>query len=129
MNDAEVKQNPLVLIVDDDPFIRMALGQALEEFGYRVVEAENGTAGIEMFHRHRPDLVLLDVVMPDLNGYQATRKLARNRVTGHIPVVLASSKAEQSDRVWGLRQGAKDYIVKPVKENVLLQHVNAVLGD
>ena len=67
--------------------------------------------------------------MPGMNGFQATRELSRNDVTSAIPIIIITTKDQETDKVWGLRQGAKDYIVKPVKENTLLKHVNAILGD
>ena len=76
-----------------------------------------------------PDVILMDVVMPGINGFQATRQLTKNEVTCHIPVIIVSSKNQEADRVWGKRQGAKDYLTKPVDEDVLLQTVDRMLAD
>lgn len=74
-----------------------------------------------------PDLILMDVVMPDLNGFQATRQLQRDPKTQHIPVIIVSTKNQQTDKIWGLRQGAIDYLIKPVQESELIQSIETVL--
>ncbi|MEM7408517.1 MAG: response regulator [Pseudomonadota bacterium] len=114
---------PLILLVDDSPTHVAVVRQALEKAGYRVSVAATGRQALQLTRELGPDLLLMDVVMPDMNGYQATRKLTRSKVTAHIPVILSSSKNQESDRVWGLRQGAVDYIVKPFDEKDLLRRV------
>ncbi len=118
-----------VLIVDDSPTEVHVYQSILKKHGFSVEVAENGEEGIAKAQSLRPDLILMDVVMPGMNGFQATRELSRNDVTSAIPIIIITTKDQETDKVWGLRQGAKDYIVKPVKENTLLKHVNAILGD
>jgi twitching motility two-component system response regulator PilH len=110
----------LVLIVDDSPTHIAVVRQSLEAAGFRIAVATTGREGLERAIELRPDLVLMDIVMPDMNGFQATRELSRNPATQHIPVILASSKSGDSDRVWGLRQGAVEYLTKPFDPSELL---------
>ena len=119
---------PTVLIVDDSPTEIHVYQSILKKHGYTVEVAESGEDGIAKAKVLRPDLILMDVVMPGMNGFQATRELSRNKVTAGIPIIIITTKDQETDKVWGLRQGAKDYIVKPVKENVLMQHVKEQLG-
>ncbi len=88
--------------------------------GHEVVVAENGRAGVEMAIKEQPDVVLMDIVMPDMNGFQATRQIARGDSTKHIPVIIVSSKNQETDKVWGQRQSAKGYITKPVDTQELV---------
>ena len=112
-----------VLVVDDSPTERHVLVELLSRNGYQVITAENGEEGIEKARRELPDLILMDVVMPGLNGYQATRTLTRDDTTKHIPIIVCTSKGQETDRIWGLRQGALDYIVKPVNGEDLLAKI------
>ena len=112
-----------VLVVDDSPTERHVLVELLSRNGYQVITAENGEEGIEKARRELPDLILMDVVMPGLNGYQATRPLTRDEATMHIPIIVCTSKGQETDRIWGLRQGALDYIVKPVNGEDLLAKI------
>lgn len=114
---------PLVLVVDDSPTHVAVVRNALETAGYRVEVAATGRQALDLARQLGPDLVLMDIVMPDMNGFQATRKLARNPVTAEIPVILASSKSGATDRVWGLRQGAVEYLVKPLEAKRMLAAV------
>ena len=115
-----------VLVVDDSPTERHVLVELLTRNGYQVITAENGEEGVEKAKRELPDLILMDVVMPGLNGYQATRTLTRDEVTKHIPIIVCTSKGQETDRIWGLRQGALDYIVKPVNGADLLSKIAAL---
>lgn len=115
-----------VLVVDDSPTERHVLVELLSRNGYQVITAENGEEGIEKARRELPDLILMDVVMPGLNGYQATRTLTRDEATKHIPIIVCTSKGQETDRIWGLRQGALDYIVKPVNGDDLLAKIAAL---
>ena len=115
-----------ILIVDDSPTERSVLSDLLQRNGYTVITAENGEEGIEKTKNQQPDLVLMDVVMPGLNGYQATRTLTRDEATKHIPVIVCTSKGQETDRIWGLRQGAQDYVVKPVNTQELLAKIAAL---
>ncbi len=117
-----------VLVVDDSPTELHILKGFLEGAGYEVLLAENAESGIEMARSSKPDLVLMDVVMPGLNGFQATRQLSRDPDTEDIPVIMVTTKDQETDRTWGLRQGAKEYLVKPVEKNELLSRIKDVLN-
>jgi len=117
-----------ILIVDDSPTEVHVFKTMLEKNGHTVHVSETGEAGIEKAKAILPDLVLMDIVMPGINGFQATRQLATIEETSHIPVIIVTTKDQETDKVWGIRQGAKDYIVKPVKENDLITRVNSALG-
>ena len=112
-----------ILIVDDSPTERFFLADLLSKRGYAVVTAESGEEALNKVKVEKPSLVVMDVVMPGTSGYQATRALARDPATQGIPVILCTSKNAESDRVWGLRQGAKDYVVKPVDVDELLAKI------
>ena len=117
-----------VLIIDDSLTETRVLKAVLERHGYKVSTACNGQEGIEVAQSYQPDLILMDVVMPLLNGFQATRQLSRNEQTRDIPIIVCSSKSAQTDRLWAMRQGAREYLVKPVKVRQLLEvvekHIN-----
>ena len=112
-----------ILIVDDSPTERFFLADLLSKRGYSVVTAESGEEALTKVRLEKPSLVVMDVVMPGTSGYQATRALARDPATQGIPVILCTSKNAESDRVWGLRQGAKEYVVKPVDADELLAKI------
>ncbi|EIJ34654.1 response regulator [Thiothrix nivea] len=114
---------PHVLIIDDSLAETRIFTVLLEKKGYKVSVACNGQEGIEVAKARQPDVILMDVVMPLLNGFQATRELTRAPETAHIPIVVCSSKSTETDRVWALRQGAKAYLVKPVDSRVLLSTI------
>jgi len=115
-----------ILVVDDSPTERHYMVELLTKNGYEVTTAENGEEGIAKAKAEHPDLVLMDVVMPGLNGYQATRTLTRDEATKDIPVIVCTSKGQETDRIWGLRQGAHDYMVKPVNADELLKKIAAL---
>ncbi|MEY1660729.1 twitching motility response regulator PilH [Isoalcanivorax beigongshangi] len=117
-----------ILIVDDSPTETYKFREILEKHGHTVLEAANGADGVALAKAERPDLVLMDVVMPGLNGFQATRQLTRSDDTATIPVVIITTKDQETDRVWGKRQGARDYLTKPVDEHILIDTVSRVLG-
>lgn len=119
----------LVLIVDDSPTDVHLLRQYLENHGYDTEAAESGSEAVDKARELQPDLVLMDIVMPGMNGFQATRELSRDPETARIPVVMVTTKGEETDRIWGMRQGAADYLVKPVTEDQLMEKVKAVLGE
>ena len=108
-----------ILIVDDSPSQLMGIRRIVEKLGHEALTAEDGAAGVEAAKREIPDLILMDVVMPNLNGFQATRSITREPTTRHIPVILVTTKDQDTDRVWGMRQGAKAYITKPFSETEL----------
>lgn len=117
-----------VMVVDDSPTDKAQLRLFLKRGGYEVLEAETGQDAIESIRKNRPDCVIMDVVMPGMNGFQATRTLAHDDATADIPVIVVSSKSQETDRLWALRQGAKAYIVKPVKQADLITKVRSVIG-
>ena len=114
-----------ILVVDDSPVERLALQEVLGRNGYQVLTAENGEQAIARSRSDHPDLILMDVVMPGMNGYQATRTISRHDETRDIPIIMCTSKGQETDRVWGMRQGARDYIVKPVDGDELLAKIKA----
>ena len=117
-----------ILIVDDSPSQLLGIQRIVEKLGHQILTATDGAAGVETARAELPDLVLMDVVMPNLNGFQATRTLARDEATRHIPVILVTTKDQESDKVWGMRQGAFDYLIKPVAEGDLIDKVKAALS-
>jgi twitching motility two-component system response regulator PilH len=117
-----------ILIVDDSPTDVQALKGMLQKGGHIVSDVSTGEEAISKVKTEKPDVVIMDVVMPGVNGFQATRQLSKDPETAHIPVIVVSSKSQDTDRMWALRQGAKEYLVKPVKENDLNAKVKAVLG-
>ena len=116
-----------ILIVDDSPSQLVGLKRIVEKLGRQVITAEDGSAGVEAAKREVPDLILMDVVMPNLNGFQATRTISKDAKTSHIPIVLVTTKDQETDRVWGIRQGAKAYVTKPVNEGELVDTINEFL--
>jgi twitching motility two-component system response regulator PilH len=115
-----------ILIVDDSPTERHALSEMLAKNGYSIVTAESGEEAIAKAKSEMPDLILMDVVMPGMNGYQATRTITREEATKHIPVIMCTSKGQETDKIWGMRQGANDYLVKPIVPKVLLEKIAAL---
>ena len=116
-----------ILIVDDSPTEAHVLKGMLEKHGFEVETAENGTEGIERAKELKPDLILMDVVMPGLNGFQATRQLTKDPQTKDIPVIIVTTKDQETDRVWGMRQGARDFLTKPVAEKALMEKISAAM--
>lgn len=114
-----------ILVVDDSPTERFALTEVLKKHGYVVVTAENGEEAISRSAAELPDLILMDVVMPGINGYQATRTISRNEATRSIPIIMCTSKGLETDKIWGMRQGALDYLVKPVDHAALIARIKA----
>ena len=117
-----------ILIVDDSPSQLLGLKRLVEKMGHEALTAEDGAAGVEAAKRELPDLVLMDVVMPNLNGFQATRSISKDPATAHIPVILVTTKDQDTDRVWGMRQGARAFVTKPVNEAELTKAVNEALA-
>lgn len=117
-----------ILIVDDSPTETHILKGIVESGGYRVITASDGESGVAAAKESRPDLVLMDVVMPGLNGFQATRQLSKSPETQDIPVIVVTTKDQETDRAWGLRQGAKEYVVKPVAAEDLLGKIRNILA-
>ena len=115
-----------ILIVDDSPTERHALTELLSKKGYAVVTAQDGAEGIAKSRSEAPDLILMDVVMPGVNGYQATRTIARDDATRHIPVILCTTKSQETDKIWGMRQGAYAYLVKPIDSRQLFAKISSL---
>ncbi|MCP4414223.1 MAG: response regulator [Gammaproteobacteria bacterium] len=118
-----------VLIVDDSPTEMHILSNMMEKMGYEVITADNGDLGVATAKETKPDLILMDVVMPGTNGFQATRQLHRGEDTKHIPVIIVSTKNQTTDKMWGQRQGAKAYVTKPVEESELREAINIAVGE
>jgi twitching motility two-component system response regulator PilH len=112
-----------VLVVDDSATERFFLTDILRKNGYGVLAATNAEEGLAIAKREKPDLILMDVVMPGLNGFQATRMLSRDADTKDIPVIICTSKGQDTDRIWGLRQGAVEYLVKPIEAEKLIAKI------
>uniref|UniRef100_UPI00165DF512 response regulator n=1 Tax=Iodobacter fluviatilis TaxID=537 RepID=UPI00165DF512 len=115
-----------ILIVDDSPTERHFLGELLNKNGFQVLTAESGEEAIAKVKEIMPDLILMDVVMPGMNGFQATRTISRDEATKHIPIIMCTSKNQETDMVWGRRQGAVEYVVKPVDSQELLAKIAAL---
>ncbi len=116
-----------VLVVDDSATERHILGEILTKQGFEVLFAEDGESGVAKAKSEKPDLVLMDVVMPGLNGFQATRAITHDPETQNIPVIICTTKGQETDKIWGMRQGAKDYVVKPIDAAELMGKI-ATLG-
>jgi twitching motility two-component system response regulator PilH len=115
-----------VLVVDDSPTERFFITDLLMKAGYGVVQAENGEEALVKARSEKPQLIIMDVVMPGQNGYQITRALSKDAETQHIPVIMCTTKGLDTDKVWGIRQGARDYVVKPVDPSELLSKIRAL---
>ena len=115
-----------IMVVDDSPTERAYMEGLLKKRGYEVVLVDSGESAIERSKADQPDLILMDVVMPGLNGFQATRAITREETTKHIPVIICTTKDQETDKIWGLRQGARDYVVKPVQQADLLAKIAAL---
>jgi twitching motility two-component system response regulator PilH len=116
-----------ILIVDDSPSQLMGMKRIVEKLGHEALSAEDGAMGVDAAKANLPDLILMDVVMPNLNGFQATRAISKNASTAHIPIVLVTTKDQETDKLWGMRQGAKAYITKPFNEAELVEVINKLL--
>ena len=115
-----------ILVVDDSPTDRQHLTDILAKSGYNVAIAESAEEALVKVKQQRPDLVLMDVVMPGQNGFQATRTLSKDSATKDIPVIICTTKGQETDKFWGMRQGARDYIVKPISRVDLLAKISAL---
>ena len=118
-----------ILIVDDSPTESFKISGVLKRHGHEVLAAESGEQALQVARDSQPDLILMDIVMPGLNGFQATRQLTRDPATSAIPVVMLTSKGQEADRIWGERQGARGYLVKPVDDSVLVATISQVLAE
>ena len=118
-----------IFIIDDSPTDIRVFTTLLERAGHEVVAVSTAEEGIERVRAELPALVIMDVIMPGMNGFQATRTLTRDPTTQHIPIVMITTKSMETDRVWGLRQGARAFITKPVNEKELLACINELLSS
>jgi twitching motility two-component system response regulator PilH len=117
-----------VLIIDDSPTELHLFQDMLEKNGFQTLVADNGEEGIRQALSLKPDCILMDVVMPGMNGFQATRKLSKNPATAAIPVIIITSKDQETDKIWGMRQGAVEYMVKPIATKQLVHMINTVMA-
>lgn len=117
-----------ILVVDDSPTERHFISKLLEKTGHKVSTADSGEEGVEAAKETHPDLILMDIVMPGMNGFQATRQITTTPETAEIPVVMVSTKSQQTDKVWATRQGAKGYLVKPVDSEMLINSIKSFLA-
>lgn len=115
-----------VMVVDDSATERHILGDILGKKGFVVVYADSGEQAVANSKTELPDLILMDVVMPGLNGFQATKAITQDPATQHIPIIICTSKGQETDKIWGIRQGAKDYITKPINADELLGKIAAL---
>lgn len=112
-----------ILVVDDSPTDRYYLTDILVKRGYSVSTAESGDEAVDKIKADKPDLILMDVVMPGKNGFQVTRAITRDPAMQNVRVIMCTSKDQETDRIWGLRQGAHDYLVKPIDPQLLLDKI------
>ncbi len=119
------RENPLILIVEDDPSIRLGLRKSLSFDGYQVIEAGDGEQGLELAFSQRPDLIVLDVMLPRINGFEVCRTIRRHDKT--TPILILSAKEQEYDKITGLEQGADDYITKPFSVRELVARIKAAL--
>lgn len=118
-----------IAIIEDSLTDKAVFTEMLRRHGHEVISAGSAEEGVELVKREMPALVLMDVILPGaMNGFQATRALSKDPKTSTIPVIIVSTKAMETDRVWGMRQGAKDYMVKPPREADLIGRINSLLG-
>jgi len=119
--------NATILVADDSSTETLLIKAPLEKQGYKLLTAENGEEALEKAVKERPNLILLDVVMPKMNGFQVCRKLKNIKETKDIKIILITSKSQESDRFWGMKQGADEYITKPFEDDELLKSVAKLL--
>ncbi|TDJ38539.1 MAG: response regulator [Gammaproteobacteria bacterium] len=118
-----------ILIIDDSPTELHLFQKMLEKSGFKTLVADSGEDGIRQAEASRPDCILMDIVMPGMNGFQATRKLTHDPRTSGIPVIMVTTKGQETDKIWGMRQGAVEYIVKPIGQKELAEKINSVMAD
>jgi twitching motility two-component system response regulator PilH len=118
-----------ILIIDDSPTELHLFQNMLEKGGFDTLVADSGEEGVRQAEASRPDCILMDVVMPGMNGFQATRKITQDPRTSNIPVILITTKDQETDKIWGMRQGAVEYIVKPIGQKDLVAKINSVMSN
>jgi twitching motility two-component system response regulator PilH len=117
-----------VLIVDDSPTQIFTLKKLVEDWGHEALVAENGNQALEIAREEQPNVILMDIVMPGMSGFQTTRKLSKDQSTHDIPVIFVSTKASDTDRLWGMRQGATAFVTKPVNPDLLFTAISDAVG-
>jgi len=115
-----------IMVVDDSATDMHLLTQMLKKHGYNVATASSGEEAVARVKQEKPDAILMDIVMPGMSGFEATRTIARDPETAGIPIIICSTKGQETDKAWGLRQGARDYLVKPINEKVLIEKLKAL---
>jgi two-component system, chemotaxis family, response regulator PixH len=115
-----------ILVVEDLPSTRELISSYLRKFGYKVIEASNGKEALKVAIEQKPDLVITDIVMPEMNGLELCRMLKKDASTQHIRVIICSAKDREIDRFWGLRQGVDVYITKPFTEGEIVETVKCL---
>ena len=115
-----------ILIVDDSKTEAMITTKLLQDRGYQIKNAINADDALLQLRKEKPDLILMDVVMPGKSGFQFTRMLTKDENFSDVPIILCSSKSQATDRIWGLRQGAREYITKPVNATTLLTAIKRI---
>jgi len=118
----------VVLIIDDSPTELHLFQNMLEKAGFDTLVADSGEEGLKAARTALPDCILMDIVMPGMNGFQATRQLTRDPRTADIPVIMITTKDQETDKIWGMRQGAVEYVVKPVEDEELIATVSSVMA-
>ncbi len=116
-----------ILIIDDSATEVVTFSRMLQSYGHETLSSSSAEEGLDKARAEIPDLILMDVIMPGMNGFQATRRLSRDPKTSAIPIIIITAKDQETDRIWGLRQGARDYVVKPIKESDLVGKISALL--
>ncbi len=116
-----------ILVVDDSQTQVQGIIKILQKHGHETITAEDGDSAVSVAREELPDLILMDVVMPGLNGFQATRHITKTEGTQHIPVIMLSSKDQETDKVWAERQGASGYLIKPASEDDLMSAINKLI--
>lgn len=117
-----------ILIVDDSPTQLFSLRQIVERGGHQIVTADSGEEALKLAADENPEVILMDIVMPGMSGYQAKRRLSKTDSTRHIPVIFVTSKDGEADRAWGMRQGAREYVTKPVNPTLLLTAISEAMA-
>jgi DNA-binding response OmpR family regulator len=127
MNDAQKSENALILVADDDPDIRDIVSFRLRRAGYETVEASNGDEALKLANERPPALFILDVMMPQVNGFEVARELRGDSSTEGIPILMLTASVQDKDIARGFETGADDYLRKPFKTNELLDRVSSLL--
>lgn len=117
-----------VLIVDDSPAQVFSLKKLIENWGHEALTAENGAQALQIARQEQPNVILMDIVMPGMSGFQATRKLSKDKTTHNIPVIFVSKKDDETDLIWGMRQGATAFITKPVDPQELFAAISKAIN-